>query len=171
MLRLIMLLLLSSASAAADTVYKIVKEDGTIVFTDTPQNGAVAVDLEQVNTAVIPTLTPDMPAQVIKRRERALPEVNLTLLQPSNEQTIRNSTGSFNVVAALEPSVPGTFQLYLNNELIAESDKPSFSLTDINRGEHTIEVKFKHRTGKILASSNPTVIYLHRPSRLITPGQ
>ncbi|GAB5381454.1 MAG: hypothetical protein Alis3KO_34260 [Aliiglaciecola sp.] len=155
----------------ASELYKIVHEDGTVTYTDKPTKGAVLVDLEKTNSATMPALVDSKTQQLpAKRVDKALPKYQLTILSPAKEETIRNNLGKVTVTGQLDPVGNGKFELYLDGQLVQTSPAPSFQLQDVVRGEHSIQIKFIHHTGKILASSEPRVFFVHQASVFINPN-
>ncbi|GAB2685012.1 DUF4124 domain-containing protein [Aliiglaciecola sp. 3_MG-2023] len=167
---IIIALLLFSVAAIGETLYKIVNSDGSITYTDTPQSGAEPLDLENTNSTVMPSLTNGVSKKPIKRNRLEFPDYQLKIISPADKQTLRNNSGKVSVTAQLEPVGNGKFEIYLDGELVQTSPAPSFRLQNVVRGEHSIQVKFIHHTGKILALSKPRVFYMHQASTLINPN-
>ncbi|MFA3792655.1 DUF4124 domain-containing protein [Aliiglaciecola sp. SL4] len=163
-------LLLFTVAATGETLYKIVNSDGSITYTDTPQSGAQPLDLQNSNSTVMPSLTNGGARKQSKRTKIEFPEYQLKILSPADKATVRNNAGKISVSAQLEPVGNGKFEIYLDGELVQTSPAPSFQLQNVVRGEHSIQVKFIHHTGKILALSKPRVFYMHQASTLINPN-
>ena len=170
MARLVLVLcIVFTCYLSATTLYKVVNKDGTVTYTDRPVQGAKAVDFKGLNSAVMPSMQGGQnPRQNnTKRIERALPDFELIMLSPGAGETIRDNQGNLNVSAQLKPAGSGEFQLYLDEQLKDTQSVPNFAITNLDRGEHTVQVKFKHNSGKILASTQKQTIFLHRASALI----
>ena len=165
----LLLCLLVTGCLSAATLYKVVNKDGTVTYTDRPVEGAVEVSFKGLNSAVMPAMaTPNRPqSQGVKRQEKALPEFQLVMLSPSEGETIRNNQGNLTVTAQLSPAGSGQFLLYIDDQLKDTQGLPKFSLTNLDRGERVIQVKFRHNSGKILASTPKRTIFLHKASALI----
>lgn len=167
---LITLSVLLASGVGAATLYKIVNADGSVTYTDTPQPDAEPVDLSKVNSAVMPSLTDGSTKPVKKTVQIKFPEYSLSFNTPAEQQTIRDNLGKVTVSATLTPTGNGIFQLFFDGTLVQSQPAPVFQLNDVERGEHKIQIKFKHHTGKILASTEPRVFYLRRASALINPN-
>lgn len=163
------LCLLSIAAVNAAKLYKVVNPDGTITYTDQPVPGAEPVDLAGVNSAVVPSMRPATPP-VSKKKERKTPEYKLGIVSPADGETIRNNLGELTIVARMEPQTGGTYQLLMNGVPYASQDNPVFALEGVNRGEYQYQVQFLNNSGKVLASSEQRVLYLHQSSALINPN-
>ncbi|GAA6186020.1 MULTISPECIES: DUF4124 domain-containing protein [Alteromonadaceae] len=163
-------LLLFAVTANGEKLYKVINADGSVTYTDTPQSGAVQLDLEDANSAVMPSLLNGVANKQVKKSRLEFPDYQLEIISPAEEETIRHNSGKVLVSARLEPVGNGKFEIYLDSELVQTSPAPSFQLQNVVRGEHSIQVKFIHHTGKILALSKPRVFYMHQASTLINPN-
>lgn len=164
-------LMLLSCGIAAGEMYQIVNKDGSITYTDIPTQDAQAFNLSSTNSAVMPSLTKPLSRQsspaAKKSIEKRLPEYSLQLVSPLDKESIRNNAGKVSVRANLTPTGKGQFQLFLDSVLIDTKSVASFELGNVERGEHHIQIKFIHNSGKILASTPEQVFYLHKASALI----
>lgn len=166
---LVTLLTCFCVNVFAATLYKVVNKDGTVTYTDQPVEGAVPVDLGKVNSATMPALAkPKKTLQInSKAKDKKNIEYQLSFSSPVDGQTIRDNLGRVNVSAALSPSGPGIYELFVDGVSVGTSPNPNFTLEGINRGEHSLQMRFKHNSGKILASTSSIVFYLHKASALI----
>lgn len=165
-IRLLIISCLLSLSLSATTLYKVVGKDGSVTYTDTPQAGAQPVELGKVN--VVDSPAPKKPlAKASKLTGKRYPDYELTMTSPSDGESIRSNQGQLSVSATLSPQGNGTFQLFLDDVLYDTNASPVFRLENVDRGEHSLQIKFLHHSGKILASTQKHVVYLHRTSVLI----
>ncbi|MGS2720743.1 DUF4124 domain-containing protein [Paraglaciecola aestuariivivens] len=162
--------LLWTINVSAKVVYKTVKPDGTVVYSDVQTPGATAVKLSAVNTAQMPSLTANTQltpkAQKPKLNQVANIKASVTILAPQPEQTLRDNNGRVEVLSQVSPKVKGQYQLLLNNRVLMTQASGNFMLSSIDRGAHTLQVNFLDTSGKILASSSPQIFYLHKASAL-----
>ncbi|WP_416307704.1 hypothetical protein [Neptunicella sp. SCSIO 80796] len=151
----------------AGQLYKVVQEDGTVIYTDMPAANAIPVDLSSANSAVMPAFDAKLPAKQ-KKTSNNKPAVQyaLEISQPADQQTIRNNSGDMSVIAKITPNTSGLAQLFLDGKMIMQQASLNFDLHNINRGEHVIKIKLVSQTGKLIASSQDRVFYLHRASVL-----
>lgn len=155
-------------------LYKIVNEDGSVTYTDTYQPDAQEVDLTSSNSAVMASMpTPSNPQ---KKTIKAFPVFKLNFISPEDKQTIRNNLGTVTIFASLSSAkttvaMPsGKFQLFIDGKLAQSKPVPTFTVQNLDRGEHSVQIKLIHQTGKILASTETRVFYLKQASRLINPN-
>lgn len=165
--KLLFALILCCASLSAATLYKVVAKDGSVTYTDKPQVGAEIVELSAVNTAVMPSMVQSTSKVRTKVVQKKQPSYQLTIVSPAPEATVRNNLGELIVRAQISPQASGVFDLYLDGQKIRSNPIPSFTLTGIDRGAHSLEIKFTNKSGKILASTPIQTVYLHKASALI----
>jgi TolA-binding protein len=167
----ILSLFLLCLSVSAQVVYKTVKADGNVVYSDVRSDGAVPVNLSSMNTVVVPALnnaaiqTTNKTNSVKKRRSEV--QYSVFIRSPAAEQTLRDNSGAVTIISEVLPKKSGKFQLVIDNQIVKTQSKSEFKLENINRGAHTIQVKFLDNSGKILALSKPQTFYLHKASALI----
>ena len=100
----------------------------------------------------------------ISARDKKIP---IEFLSPMAEETIRNNSGEVMVNFNISPEYLGKFELLLDNQLVNTKGKMQFTLENVPRGQHQLEVKLRDNSGKIFASSGQQTFYLHQASALI----
>lgn len=162
------LLLIVAVPMLANTVYKTVKPDGTVVYSDVPGVDSVPVNMVQGNNVVIPQLAqPKSSAPMLNKPNRPATEYQITILSPGPEETIRSNIGEVNIHFVITPEFLGKSYLLLDNQLVNTNGKTQVRLNNVERGEHHIEVQLRDNSGKIFASSHKQTFYLHKASALI----
>ncbi len=161
----VMLLLLAAQTVSAQTIYKIVKADGTVLYTDVPQEGAQAVELAGNTDNVANSLpVPDVKAPP---QEKPKPDYQVSITSPEPEASIRDNQGNFSISASVTPAYKGRYRLTFDGQALRMNNSGQFRLTGINRGAHTYHIDIIDNTGKTLASSPQQTLYLHQASVLI----
>ncbi|MBD3586208.1 DUF4124 domain-containing protein [Salinimonas sp. HHU 13199] len=154
-------------------VYKIEKEDGTVVYTDTPSKQSEPVTFEAKTSNVAQSLPVSSPKPVspqdnaAKRQAQPTPDYQVSVSHPAPEATVRDNSGSMTIRASSQPKSSGPYQLTMNGEIVKTSANGEFSLTGVNRGTHTFSIQLLDKSGKTLASSNEQTFYMHQASALI----
>lgn len=161
----VMLLLLSAQTVSAQTIYKIVKKDGTVLYTDVPQDGAEVLKLAG-NTDNVATSLP-VPDVQVPPKEAPKPNYQVSITSPQPEATIRDNQGNFSISASTTPTFKGRYRLTFDGQALRMNSSGQFRLTGINRGAHTYHIDIIDNTGKTLASSPQQTLYLHQASVLI----
>ncbi|CAH6803804.1 conserved exported hypothetical protein [Vibrio chagasii] len=167
-------------SCSAQTVYTWVDEDGVLHFSDTPTGeGAKSLQLPDVQAsapapkfessqpvdAKASTPSPSQEQPNTQQPEREVPApLALTMLTPIHDQTIRSNRGLISIQIELNRKlgIGEQLQLMLDGRRYgAPQTQPTWQLKDIDRGTHTIAIQ-AHRSGKLIASTTPVTVYLHR---------
>lgn len=159
-------LLLVSLTVNAQ-IYRTVDEDGNVTYSDTPAGSGTSEQVE-----IRPTNTAPPPPQIAPRRQPAAEkpaaiEYRPVITAPDNETTIPMGPGNFSVSAAVEPALePGaTLQLYIDGQPEGvPQERKSWSLTNVFRGAHDLEVAVLDKSGSELARSPAVRVYVLRPS-------
>ncbi|MFC3123336.1 DUF4124 domain-containing protein [Agaribacter flavus] len=153
------------ASLANAKIYKIVNADGSITYSDKPIPGAIEVKLKS-NATTIPaqTIHPIQEKPSIKKKS-----YRLSVSKPSDGATIRNNLGKVSITASLEPQISGMYNLLMGDKTY-RSPTGQFQLDNVDRGEHSYQITFTDNTGKVIASTSPRVLYLHRTSIINRPN-
>jgi hypothetical protein len=149
--------------SAQGKIYKIVNEDGTISFSDSPAPGAEEITLSPTTNTMQSMLSASPSAPV---QNKQAPKYQLSILSPAPDATVRNNTGKVNIAAQIEPQVRGTYELDFGGEIYT-SITGAFNLENINRGSHSYQIKFTDNSGKVIASSESRTLHMHQASVLI----
>ena len=156
----------SAAATSPMTIYKVVGKDGSVTYTDKPQQNAepLAFDVKTQNVVTAAKFTPPPPPKPAAPK----PNYRVVIKSPSPEATIRNNLGEFTISAA-QPGAPKApiYRLIFDDAPLASNSSGVFKLTGIHRGAHTYKVELTNNTGKTLASSPLQTLYLHQASALI----
>ncbi|GIU02055.1 DUF4124 domain-containing protein [Shewanella morhuae] len=164
-LTLIGLMLFSMLAQAV--VYKWVDKDGKVHYSDEPQPNAQIVELKDktLNQISLPLPKTDMD-DANQAIESIQYQVNIT--SPSEEETVRNNNGDFEVVATITPELKGQYlmAIKLDGKPIGQPQIGNvFQLKNIDRGQHTLVVDAMTQNGKVFASSPPRKIFLHQATK------
>ncbi|WP_218312800.1 DUF4124 domain-containing protein [Alteromonas antoniana] len=155
----------------AQDVYKVVKEDGTVLYTDTPVKGSESVTMppstENVSESIAdPAIVKPSATNSSARKDKVEYSVSITTPQP--EATIRNNLGNFTITSTATPAnAGGRFQLWFDGSVAETNATGMFHLSGINRGAHDYYIEWIDNKGKTLASTEKQTLYLHQASALI----
>ncbi|GLX78094.1 hypothetical protein tinsulaeT_14340 [Thalassotalea insulae] len=167
-LRMIILMLLAlvlsvPVSATSTKIYVWRNADGVLVYSDSPKPGAEEVDVKESNqmSSSIDTSILDINPKVIEEK------YDVEITQPAHQATIRDNTGSVYVSGRIKP----VFKQGLKVKLLLDNtpyDIPQphsmFVLRNVDRGEHQVKMELVDEKGKVIASSDPIIFYMHRAS-------
>lgn len=168
---IVLLLALSLATPGFAAVYKTVRPDGTVVYSDQPPTEQAApLNLPQLqlipgeNLAAPPTprdrgINEEAPAELYR---------SLAIVEPEPDGTVRDTTGRVPVRIDLDPPLitkEGDYLiLYLDGQPVAEGSTPQFTLEDVDRGTHRLEAAVSSAAGQTLIRSPAVTFHLHRTS-------
>jgi hypothetical protein len=93
----------------------------------------------------------------------------LEVSTPTEGETIRNNEGKVTVGLRLEPTLRqgDVIELFLDGEKIpGELSTTGATLSNLNRGSHSLKARVIDASGQELISSQPVTFYLRRESKL-----
>ncbi|EKP4439624.1 MULTISPECIES: DUF4124 domain-containing protein [Vibrio] len=170
--------LLIASIAFAQVAYTWVDENGVVHFSDTPNKGAKAIALPNLEASapapevestesLAPQTTPSTASQnkPEKTTDQPLP-LQLSMLTPKHNETIRSNRGIINIQLETNRKlgIGEQLQLLLDGKPYgAPQSHIVWQLNNIDRGTHTLAVHAK-RSGKLIASTSPITVHLHRAS-------
>lgn len=160
----ILLLLLSTSTFAATTVYKVKNPDGSVSYSDQPNNEAEVLQVEPVPT--VPSVPVDRsgyntPTQDVKT---AATYRSFSILSPTQDQAFQSPEGSIEIRLALEPALQEshTLDYWLDGSLYQSTSSLALQLNNLDRGTHVLEVKIIDKAGQVIDSRNSSFT-IHRP--------
>lgn len=165
----------SLAFVSRAQIYKWTDNQGNVHFSDQPQKGAEKVELPQIQTFSPPPV-PDSSQSgnnQVDDDDATVEYESFAIIQPTNEATIRNNQGYVNVSVQIEPQLQEGDQLQLvydGQDLGKPQVNPSFSLNEVERGEHTVAVKIINASGKVIGTTDSVTFYMHRPRVGMVPA-
>lgn len=170
-LLLILGLALAMGSAQAEKVYKVIQPDGTVEFTDSPpaDEPAKEIRVEPINT-IAPLVSPgEGSGQPAASAQAGYSEIRIT--SPQNDQAIRDNAGNVNVDVSLEPALRSghEIELLLDGQSVGRGNKTAITLTQLDRGAHSLQAVVKDASGNVLARSNTVTFTLQRRSVILQP--
>ncbi|ELP5729795.1 DUF4124 domain-containing protein [Vibrio vulnificus] len=165
---------LLTSFVAAQTVYTWVDENGVLHMSDTPNNGAKSVVLPDLDGTAPPpqvesTQSLAKPNQAVKEQEKPTKKekaeaLSLSLRSPTHDATIRSNQGLITIQVQTNRKLDIGEQLQLmfdGNRYGAPQTSTLWQLKNIDRGTHVIAVQ-AFRSGKLIASTSPISVHLHR---------
>ncbi len=166
LLLLVMLILTSFYSYCGDKkIYSWKDKNGVLVFSDTPKVGATEVKLTS-QTLSMPTIDTSI---LDEQQPVAAKSYKVAISSPADQDTVRENSGSVYVTSRITPRFENGFkiQLLVDGAVFAEpSNTSTFALRDVNRGEHTLQVKLFDPQGSVVSVSPISTFYMHRASSL-----
>lgn len=169
-------LLCLMAFASYAQIYKTIDHEGHETFTDREIPGAVRVDLPQEQLYSAPK-TKVKSLSAVKTKTTSSPIIRekyqqFAILTPANEATIRNGTGTVNVVVQLSPALRqgSSIRLFLDDVPMGDFQTLSIDLNNVNRGTHHLHALVVNNHGKILNQTKKVTFFMHRPRVNMNPN-
>lgn len=159
-------------TAQAQTVYKRQLPDGSIEFTDQRPKDAGAeevIELSPVQTISAPP-APGFNRSTGQTSDGSSREsggsYTVTIASPAPEEAIRANAGNFSVQVQIEPGLQDGHEVVvlLDGQEVAAGSSLSVSLSNIDRGAHTLSAVVRDAGGGELARSGSVTFYVLRVS-------
>lgn len=170
------LLLLASPLLVAGSIYSYTDESGQRVYTDKPPAGQTR-DLRKPEPRTINSLPAPAPRTALPHKKptdsgkQASQKVQvyqqLHILEPADDSSVRANDRILHVRAeSTPPLLPGhSYQLWLDGAARGEPSQASnWSVTEVDRGTHSIQVHILNEAGESIAQSGSHRIHLRQIS-------
>lgn len=173
-----LLLAFCLAVPASAAVYKTVRPDGSVVYSDQPpRDEAEPHRLPPLQMIPSENLAPATPPQDRGNNDKAPPAElyrSLAITQPHADGTVRDSAGQVVVQVALDPPLAteagDQLIIHLDGQPVTQGNDTAYTLDNVDRGTHTVEASVSSGSGRILIRSPPVTFHVHRPS-VNAPGR
>ncbi len=154
------------ATPASAEVYRSVDAQGNVTFTNQPAQGAEPVKLRPLSVYDAPDLKSTKDENLDDASDASLYK-SVAIISPQADDTLRDNPGNVTVMAASEPALESRaghkFQFFLDGKPFGKpQDAATKILTDVDRGEHQVQVAVVDVNGKQLIQSETTRFFLHR---------
>ena len=152
---LVLICLLLSVSAIAETVYKKTNPDGSVEFSDIDSKDSEEIKIRK--PIIIPA--PRLPA--VSSHQKAI-NYEVTIIEPVNDSTIIGNN-KIKVVVSVSPALPKShkFRYQLGKQSV-DSRNHSVSLDNVIRGTHTLSVSVINSKGEVVGSGTASVFHMKR---------
>lgn len=164
------IIFLSSISfTSAAEIYKITNPDGSVSFSDQPAENAEAISTQPVQQYSSPHKAKNTAKKQQTKKTADNPEksdkpisyTKLEIISPKNDSAVRANDGTVTVTVKATPPLNhqqgDKIQVFLNGAPAAPpAASTSFTLTNLNRGTHSISASLKNAQGATLLSA-PTI--------------
>jgi len=182
LVRLAIFLSLAFAASAADQIYRTVDADGNVVFTDVPPaNSQGQPEGQEVALPPANTYEPEAPAvapaaaTVPASPGATNPYDDLAIVDPTNDQTIRQNDGNILIQAVVDPPLQSGHRMLLTFDgapTEVEAEGGIFQLSNVDRGTHTASARIVDENNEVVMESDAvtfTVQRYHLPAPKPTP--
>lgn len=159
---LFLVLVLGLPIQAAE-VFKTVGPDGEIKFTDRPEEGAVEVQVHGVQTVDGGGPIADSPVAT-QDDDTPFSYNEFKIVSPSQDASLRDNEGKVAVKIVLSPGLRPDDQIniYMNGNKLGGGRSTNITLTNVDRGTHSLQASVVDKSGKDLARTDAVTFTLHR---------
>lgn len=170
----LILIFMAPALLLADAYRYVDPKTGATVFTDKPPASQKSDPIKLRSPTIskpYPTAPEASPQQIESELKKAGDSAfNLTIISPENEENIRANDGKVVVTVGSNQPLGGKkgflIRFLLDGNPVSVSPSFSSTLTNLDRGTHTISAELISKTGKVLATSEPHTFHVQRHSIL-----
>lgn len=163
-----LLIFFMALPAFARDVYKWTNEEGVVIYSDIPQEGAERIRVDTGSRAPDPRAGEESGAQSGAGDEAdAVTYESLEITQPENDATVRSNEGKVTVSLSLTPTLGEGHEVRVivdGAELEDGMKGTLFSLNNLNRGTHSLQTRVVDADGNTLISSNSISFHLRQAS-------
>ncbi len=160
-------LMLAVGVAQAQKIYKYTLSNGDIVYSDRPpppQDQGEEVKLEPLQGFSLPPVQPLRDSTAEKDEPETVGYQEFKVTSPANDATIRDNGGNVSVSLSLTPGLRNghSIELMMDGQSIGSGRSTSVTLTEVDRGTHTVQAAVRDSEGKEIARSNSVIFHLKR---------
>ena len=168
-MRIFITLLFFSVSLNAissDYVYKRINPDGTVEYSDKRLEGGEVIKVPKGSTFTLPTQKTSASTADGDPTTKKI-DYELTIVAPTDDQSIRSNNGNVAFTASLSPSqlIEGQrISWSLDGQEIPKFNGLVAKMKNVDRGTHELQVNIVDDKGGIIASSETITFHLLRVS-------
>jgi hypothetical protein len=165
---ILLLLLIMQSLPGYSQIYKWTDRQGTVHFSDRPHPDAEEIEISDAQTFSSPpvqeiaTDTATEPDKVNNEK----PDYDVTLIEPKDQDTIRDSLGTIPVKIQVMPDLAENdkLQIILNGQAYGEPQATTnFHMTGIERGSHTLAAQLLDSEGNVIKTTETITVFMHPP--------
>ena len=161
-------LLLLIPFAVHAEIYKWVDENGHAVFSDQPREKAEKIEMAPLQT-FRPSVAPPVTEARTDPQDTSAVYSEFAIAGPANDESIRDNAGNVIISLAIAPALDTAqghyVTLMLDGKVAADRvTSASISLTNLDRGTHTVQAQIKNAAGGVVRTSATSVFHLQRVS-------
>ena len=152
----------ATVTSPTPSIYKHVDADGNVSYSDSPPNAAAeTLEMEPLGTISMPK-----PAKFTPTKATAAPikYESIAITSPAADTTYQNLSEPIQVSAQLSPSLQSGHTLALMMDGRVLSNSLATQVENLERGSHVFTAQVQDANGRVLISSAPVTVQVHRNS-------
>ncbi|MDT8451091.1 MAG: hypothetical protein RQ847_13060, partial [Wenzhouxiangellaceae bacterium] len=169
--------LVAPNAEAQKKIYKVVDENGNVVYTDRrPADDAQPMELPELSvvdpvkigdpSAIAPDAGGNAAGQQAAGDVPDVPIPGLQLVSPTPNETVQNTGYRLPVRVTLDGEMPPDTELafLVDGEVRQTGQSPSATLDEVWRGQHSVQVQLRSADGRVLASTQSVPFMMRQHS-------
>lgn len=154
------------AVSTGDKIYTWIDKKGDRIYSDVPREGAEVMEIKKGTDYTPPDSSVpdwnDMKPKVVLEESEAY--TNFAIVSPSNNATIRNNSGIVQIALDIRPKLNkgDKITLEIDGVAVETSGSTIISLSNVDRGTHTLIAYIIGAKDKVVASTAAVTIHMHR---------
>ncbi len=169
MKNLIILLMILPGLSFAE-IYKSTDRDGNVTYTDIPpEQYAEELELPEINITHPPPVSVEPKSQKPQSKLGQNKYHSLDIVQPSNDEVIRDNAGNIVLAVRLSPRLFSNrgdkLYIEMDGNVVNDGVGNSVSIRNVDRGTHTVSAYVMNENGTRLKSAQNVIFHLKRYSK------
>jgi hypothetical protein len=159
----LLLSLLIALPLFARDVYKYISEDGEVIYSERYHPEAERIKVTDKKKSTAPAEEQSDEEALAAAGEYA----TFSIVQPSDDETIRNEEGTVPVGISLSPNLAEGHVIHLyvdGNKLDSDIKQTQLILQQLSRGTHSLQARIVNSEGISLKESNSITFHLRQPA-------
>ena len=146
-------------------IYKWKMPDGSVRYADKPQKGGEEVKLPELQFYTAPPL-PAVQPKTANKTPATTQYKTFKVSSPKADQVLRDNSGKVSVQLSIDPGLDKnhSIEILMDGKSIGSGRGTSVSLTNVDRGSHTLQASIKDKSGKAVKQSASVTFHLKRHS-------
>ena len=158
--------LVAEESQGGRKVYKSIGEQGEVEFSDVPRSGSQTVTVPPPNVMTPPAVPKAAPSADEKATD-IFKYQSIAVTSPPQEHTFTDGSGDAAISVQVTPPVESRLGHRL--EVVMDGQAQAINgtgvtLTNLDRGEHTVQARVVDRDGNELIRTNSVTFFVQRPT-------
>jgi hypothetical protein len=148
----------------ARDVYKYTAEDGEVIYSERYHPEAERIRVTDPKKGAAP---PSPDEQNDKARAEAGEYETFAIVQPGDNEMVRNEEGTVNVGISISPNLAESHIIHLyvdGTKLDSDIRQTQLSLQKLSRGTHSLQAKIVNSEGQSIKESNSITFQLRQPA-------
>jgi hypothetical protein len=156
-----------------------------VIYSDKPPppgGSAETVEIRSPDSFEAPAPAPDNPSgenwnwdMTAENHEspEAFSYTSIAVVAPANDEAVRENSGAVTVATSVEPALRAghRIEILLDGQIVATAGGGQVTLSEVERGTHTLLVRVLDETGAVMIESQPSTFHMLRYAQQLAPNR